>query len=704
MGIFDDDKELVVKAYRSSTPLINSANYTNTRLQYLLSAIRHDNEEISDAIVASNLSGFHANARRYLNYGKRYYAFPPPQGVFVNTVDTNSLQRFLQTTIWPNRTVVVEFAERGVLDPVFFAKYWAQYNWYPDGIIRWHAGLDSFNVLRSGGGLVPVKNEPILVRTTRWDRVQYDVYFPLDGYPNANPQYGFRFGIPTQYCVQHPTGYWQIAQINVLMAYITLDGQKWLWLYDYRTGTYPQLGNTPYQVIGTYYPVAIIIRDMLDYTDLGYDVSTTTPKLLNKLNLDAEDILDEARDQEFQENMYLSDFFIHFGLGADEGSIQSDFTDTQVAYCAEFFKPFFTGTSDYSSWIAWKQGTGDKPERKGLRIQIGGENAFDYFLDWMAVRITTEYQKPTDSIDFGSRVHAYYTKLSSGSYQVVRVYELRAYYRINTNAGFRGIYLYPEIPINEAILKKFNAQDQEEILQGALRATMLSIYETIERVKWYSKTFFKILFVAITLVVVIFTAQIQLTGWALTIMGSVVSLQAILLKLAVGFLIQTTAGIAFEGEFGTIFSAILAVYMGGMNFEFTMSTITDKITFNFANVTRFISLATQLYQKVEQMRIQDEILKLQNEMEDLTSSYEELQEELEELYYGLDTNSKMSVWDITKDSAQLSLESPDVFYARTLSTNQAEVSLSIISNFYKFSLTLPSGPGDTNPVDTILQV
>ena len=830
MGIFSDSTEIITEAYVSSVSLINPNDYTDTRLEYLISAARFPNEDIAENIVASNLTGFPSYVRRYSVYGRKYYVYPPPKGIFKAEFDRYELAKVIRDNVTADPEAYILKVNLGSLDPDFaFRKWLIDSNWKDERGRSWKETDLTYQVKSRGSSVVrTVRNEPFGVFTE--DMKYINCYFP---YSFAGVDHNTVIVTTLRTPIRGGrTGHQQTNQCYMVEIGFRNDPDKRLyWYYDPSTRKYPKLSTS--QSSKKYYlPVAILMQDKKWFDKLGSKQASTTRRLLRKIHLKADDIKKEIENAEISESNKIEkyDVFVHFALDIGEYGWTNKFDRKEFKrqqpgneYIFQYFhsanyvrnwgmntffskasrhvdklinlysskdpdspkydrNPTSSGTTTHgpdtrgltstytgsgkltateagliasgvvpteanirSASTSFNNGSGthtvggisDRGDTgipdleafsfEDLPYQIislitGGRYGFVHVVKFYAVEhfyTTNPDSDPPGLLQYINLISSYprqyqawfpyyprgrkFTRdLGSGKYEVIILYGLSGEYTINTSQGER----FAEgnvIPIHEEPLERLNSRTQETVLQASARATMFLVHEEKHRVKWYQKGLFKVLFVALTIVVVFLTKQYYLMSWAAAIAGgSALFLKVLLIKLAVSFLVAFTSQFVLGDELGMIFALAVGFYLGG---GINMTNVGDNLWSTLKNKVMgdpvtLLKNVSDVYMKRKQIMVSNELKQLQYDMESWLKDYREREEELEDLYYQLKPNWILSPLDITtKGNEMFYLEEPDRFYERTAANKNPGVkSLDLISRFYQICLKLPEDPGEANPL------
>lgn len=276
----------------------------------------------------------------------------------------------------------------------------------------------------------------------------------------------------------------------------------------------------------------------------------------------------------------------------------------------------------------------------------------------------------------------------------------------NENAGVR-------IPLLEGVVKSLSLKYSSDITKYCT-SVLLTTFETV-KIKWYQKSFMKILTVGIMIAIsIIFPPAGGATAAvAGTIGATVASYMALtgLSYLVVAYAVNAVIGMVVAklvtsavskfvgGQLGQLLSTMITNFaMGAMlsnqPFSQTFSNMFDKIfdfeyIMNFSNASKALEIGANKYLKGRM----DKLEEMQKDLEKLQDQIKDVQEKTDELFGKsglLDTRSLMdAISDSLPSDIMSSAETLDTFIGRsTLKGSQVvDMTLSSVYDFVEIGLS-----------------
>ena len=338
MGLFSSSYKSYASA--ASSPLVEEKYYVNTQQRLILDAIRN-NDDIVAGIKASNLLGFNFKIRQYISYARRAYVHGLPTNDFLGyQVDRAKLQQYLTDNVDPG----------AVLSSVYLGpmqvEYWREY----DAKRVSESTRTALQTLLNNGGSIKLSyyewncywvdlgdnggyqecgwHLKTKIATNLnffhvWDKNQARNFAPVrSGIPTSG-QYSYgpaslytwngrqyqRTSCTTDfdgntYCstvtdftaAGVPAGDWLQAEYILYNPDGTYKETRYF-LYKWGSGK-PELDFPKNQKASEFLPVAVLRTDTVNYNkDEDSDEAITTNRLLKKLDIDGDEVLDKVYEQ-----------------------------------------------------------------------------------------------------------------------------------------------------------------------------------------------------------------------------------------------------------------------------------------------------------------------------------------------------------------------------------------------------------------------
>lgn len=246
------------------------------------------------------------------------------------------------------------------------------------------------------------------------------------------------------------------------------------------------------------------------------------------------------------------------------------------------------------------------------------------------------------------------------------------------------------IPLHESILKQMSLVDTTQF--GLSSSYMLINYYNEYKKKWYQTGTFKVFF-AITIIAVsaitggaglaaagtigsVVATTIGLAGLAAVIFAAVTNA---LVGIIVTRLVSTAATKIFGEKIGMIVGAIVSVAaLNAMNSFAAGGQFNLMDSFNATNLIKITSSVSQDMTQIYASEIED----IQKKMQEAQDEFDRESKKLNELYYqefgGRGIIDPLKFQELAKES-ELMLETPDLFFSRTLMTGSDIADISIES-------------------------
>ena len=758
MGIFDSEYQYA--AFSQTQPLIEDKDKRDTLGTFVVSAARHDDEDMVPNIIAATQAGLPGLANHYFKYGENKYYWGLPESNFTQfNVSEDDIKRAITLGSTGGVGSNVVTLER-VFIPIDSAKVEAikwlnkqswydvgkKENWIPDRY-QGHAGtIDPLEFT--------AKREQLVNK--HWLTIEAKITWhgPVDQYA---PKFWTK-RVEISNSTMFKTGLWAIYSRPSGSRPPTL-GQEWHWPLRYSYVNYYPSAAFPESPISStkskFYPISVFWRDHLTYHS-NDQWNKTLKGLLLKLNVQADDIFDsfvEALHNSGANNVNLIDFFIGFFVRLDT-TFNKPYTDSNVRYVFELVKQLYQvrgfGRDVYEAYLKRVEeasggsssggGTGTGPGTglgpftstgssfvrppeyrmyvsEGNTPGVGG--GFNFIFSWSLIEqyestishahaeskfVQFQYAKPGSR--HGSWVRGItYLPNNTELYESYLLVNPESKYIVNTKDGARSAK--PEggiwCPVSHDLLKELPFKDKERILQDGLCSVVYTV--TKEEIKWYQSTFWKGMFIIITVATLGILSVVGIAG-VLGAMGltatagfSMFTLAGYILQFAVGFLVQFAVNLNIDNPIiAGIVASLLTMGIGGIhgtggafsnNFNTAFANLTNVLSFEATSAIGLVSKINNFRSAYIQMEQMDDLEQMQEDMTLMSET--ERQEALEAAYSGLSTNLIDPHMELNRRLNMDGFETPEEFHNRTVKFNPGAELMEIPSKFVDLSLQLPRG-------------
>jgi len=482
-------------------------------------------------------------------------------------------------------------------------------------------------------------------------------------------------------------------------------------IYLESEGTIPDLhldagtGPAPPSLSEEVFPLVPIRLNGQNYADDGSGLagSSSIKKMLDKININAQDLMDGIEENPDQAS--IDDAYFGFGL-----SINSD-DDWGLAGLAETFSLLHARNPDSLSTFQ----THNKRQNIRFRVvQAGGLNStisYNYIISEIlpGIRIYSkaEYDEG-ENFDFcylgdageticettGSSNRFVFNrpipKVNPGDpdfYEKITISGLTQVHNIavpgfaEQEVRFTGGEDELNIPLLKGVINRVPAILRNDLVFGSMKLFIYAV--EIQKLRWYEEAFFKAILVVVAIVLAVFTY-----GQSLTAAGATFASYAGLAILVEMILVMAVLNIAVQwlveefGIVGAVLAVILSIWVGGGGIK--NLTLTLNTTW-FATFTAVVRVSTT-YIGVKAQGILEEL-------EEYSEAYEERLQELKDAQDILNAGVELDLLDMIEERSLPNTdinESPQSFYDRTSTTvDIAAISSSLVDDYYVVQTMLP---------------
>ena len=672
-----------------------------------------NNAPLTPNIVGATLFGFGASVRSYLNYGKNHFTNGLPVGTYVNrdfvitapilSVLSNVEQTSAYTASLDIKSIVLSELQAGVLAGEFLQNFGFEGDTingvnllvpdlFPDTSEEYY--FYSAEILTT---------EKILEIT-----FEYDVS-------------GVATYITIPYDIVGYIGFLD-SDLYYHVTYTDAEGNFKYWVYNVTDSDYSALAQEPlFTRTFSFYPIApLVIEEERITPELDADLYKTTKRLLNKLNIGIEDILDNMLDPEKNPDFdKVYDAFISLSV-----NIQSD-EEASKEYIYKFFEVSYVKENDDKSKIAWDswwelQGTArsqSQPPMSSFNVSSGKYRYGLYFH-----YITSEIVTPDASAEVGSivitsdiqdalkwgtndmfrveRSVLHITKkISNTESRQLSVYGImsRTFIKLDGSRDRVALAGLVEdganvgtfmLPVSPELLKELPIRFRNNLLYEAVN---LEIYvKEIVHLQWYQTADFgQFMFVIGRALTVYFLITTGIDVYAAFSEAFLKGVTVLITKLVVSRVLVEGIELLVDllgAEYALLIVAIASLVnaANGGTTEFNIPGLPDAVT--------LAQMATAGFSAINNV-VEDDFLKLLKEQDEFSELLKDKQEELEKLEDLLGGNV-LSPYTISREPYPLSIyESADDYYLRVVEdTNPGIRSLEAIESYVENMTTLPTTP------------
>lgn len=516
---------------------------------------------------------------------------------------------------------------------------------------------------------------------------------------------------------------------------VTTISRKQYFMYRSGSGTYPTLDAINNQTVraSTYYPVVPLRVNNVDKTNpnnVSANQFKTSTTLLNKMGLKFRDL-----GNKINENPDVGDIdHAFFVLGI---SLNSQY-ESSKDYLHEFFKYLAQiSPSDKERYILWRnsfvevdgtaQSTSPPPPVNNLSLK---QDPYDISIAYQYAELTvkngsigpigtvTRSTGPAASITIVSNnnnnnsidlegdvsVITFRKQISNTQYEEVEICGLE-----HTNYVYRGhnVAISGQAslsnPDNEGFLIPLCAHvvdAQQIVARTQMTYDCLHIVVnsyTVTKAKWYQTGIFKIVTIAIAVVIAIYSAGTLSAGIAAAAASATAAGTSV--AAAVGTYIATQVAIGVAISMGVtflasqinpnlaIFAAVAMLAYGAVS---AYQSYGDPSAEGLPYASEVMSMVPAVSKGAE-TRLEKDLQGVVKQMQEQAENYKKQMQEIEDAMDALGNPNPNIDIDGLMNAAFFNLfEQPDEFFARTLNMNPGTVTLDSISGYADYALTLPT--------------
>lgn len=462
------------------------------------------------------------------------------------------------------------------------------------------------------------------------------------------------------------------------------------WSYELGSGAYPELEaaqDSVFNELGTYFPLTYFRYDFKSETSAKQEFSDPyedQKKMLSYLNMNYDDVGDGINANPGIENIVHA--FMMFGVAPGSDN------PTDHKYLYEYFNALWYATGAQNPTFDPRT-----PSLSDRRFSVTDKRFSMSFGYKSVVKRSVGGsigKKNSYTGKFENGIYTYQFQRTAALYDEIEVHGLLLNYRVYKGYGYTGKAGSASllIPVDKALLSQFNAAEREELICRSMHYVMCSYVET--EVKWYSKSWFKIVIVIIAIVITCFTGPGG-AAFAAAMEGAALSAVAYALavliveKIVVAMLISAAFTLVAKAIGGTAAMIIgIAVMIYGAYVGFADTTGPMELS-----ATDLLSAGNNLV-SAGNGQITSEIMQIQGEMTEFSLIAEQKWAELEAAKNLMGKENLLDPFEFIGQVPRITFgEAPDAFYDRTVHAgNIGTLGIDAISSFADISLTLPALP------------
>lgn len=744
MSIFSSDYEYY--GFSTTQPLIPDDSKADTLSTFLLSALKHDEENIAGNLVAANAAGLPNLVRQYYRYGRDHYYWGLPTSNFKSIdVSLNAINDVLGEdfeAIWVKYSLSEQ--EYNLIQEILDLSWFdydlieAQVPVLPGGPTYYVNPL-SFTYYHDNSG-----NYTVLWKIVTKDYSSGPApYQDPSEWPQDDDYYSVDISVSGSYAVEQDY-FWVIYVDADELASDPPDGwdSNTHWplrsdtFYRYHSTDFPE--NSVADTASPFLPIAVFTRGTENYWSIP-EWSNTLHKLLKTLNIDATEFAEEFQSSlqaNVPDGFVEHDLFVGFMINLHkEASIGTGLAEYKFEFIKALHLQSVTTRSSFDSYYTayqqweidyqeWQDEVNDNiggavgippqlPPVPGNTVEVteAGESGFYYQLQWTFIERYESTISHADAhsqfsdLDWGGSGMAPGLPLSFADVGWVDGFEYapdgnRLYvsyyvnaasslYKILTPDGFKSAKADDGVwcPINYSILKQLNFKNQEEVLQDGLCAILFVLVE--EEIEWYQQSFWQGIILMATIAVVMYIGVVGYQGVLAALgLGAVEGSVALtislwILKFAVGALVSVATSIVGIDS-PVIQMLISTVVAGGLDvgFENFFSNIWQNLASPVLNI--FSGDIIKIFSSIMSLSSFKSSIEAQRDLDAL----EELQEETL----------------LTEAERQERLEEAYTGLDRGISNPHLELSKRLKTEFYETPDEFYSRTMELNPGEKIMQI
>lgn len=464
--------------------------------------------------------------------------------------------------------------------------------------------------------------------------------------------------------------------------------------------------------LDSYYPITSIKRggDIIN-TTAPAEVKEDIDKALSAIGLSLGELTDAITTTENDNDAdQMHDVFLTFSANLFS---ENKYT---IEYLHEYFKDLshtqLGSKENYDLW--WNNGNPLSRAPKQTRLRILQDN-FDVNLTFNYITVETLTGSMSDKVESEFIVHPphkteivmpynknitifeiersvaiFRKRISATEYEEVTVHGLMHIHEVYENhVALRTIATGSKedkdffLPLARNIVKKVPGLGKNYVLQDCICVTVYAVQKT--KVKWYERGIFKWVLAVIAIIYAIFSYD-----WATA--SSVISG---LIAIATNLLISVAVGAAI----GYLLKPVLIelIDMLGMENSMLLMVVIMAVALYFqvdlisigADVA--VSMVDVAFNFVDAFTayVQESFLNLMEEAEVLLSTMKEFEDEMDAINDLLGSGSGFDYLMVSSQNKKNFLETPSIFFTRTLNKNPGIMVLDSVTNFVEMKLQLP---------------
>lgn len=517
------------------------------------------------------------------------------------------------------------------------------------------------------------------------------------------------------------------TKITTTVTIDTLSRKKYF-MYEAGIGTYPSLDSILDDDVAEsdYYPIVPLRVWNIDWTNADNvppDEFKANKAILRRIGVNLSKLGDKLNANPDVGDIDHAFFVMGISLNSKYKS--------SIAYLHDYFKYLAqrspSGKTDYVTWFAANasssgsiSNTAPKPPVNNLKLR---QEPYDVTISYQyasfvvktgsigtegtitrekgtaaAITIINEFDESTE-LTADVSVIFFRKQISATQYEEVEMCGLNHInhiykgHNVDTSGWTSLDDLDNEsflIPLCHSIVVNMNLVDRTQMTFDCLHLVANSYQET--KLKWYQSSWFKIVLIAIVIVISVISAGSLASGAAAAASAATAAGTSAALAVAIYLGTQIAIGIAIgvavqqiakhvSPEIGLAIAVIALAY--GISSQ------------SGAGGSKGLPYASEVLQLVPAVtkgvnsRLQDDMQEIMKEMRLQTEQYEDKMEQIKEAMNALNGNQDISVEDLTQAGYLNLFENAQTFFARTMLQNPGVLSLNTIQDYITTMVSLP---------------
>ena len=406
MGFFS--RPTYRNAFAATSQMLPDDQRVNTLKKFIFRAATHDEQDMYPNIMSAIFLNFGANARGYIEYGRRHYIHKLPTATFTgNPVRKRELTEYLAARHGEAVTIV----NVRLSSPKTDINFWFE-KWHKEHVPNWDLSNQrvplTLRINKKNQLVTPISNMYVSLYKSDEYRDIWRAWYITGTYEVYDREMGEWSTFYTS-GTGHAHDFHSTNSIDFYMARYTIPsrpGETLYFVYNPATKTIPSLNPTKRDMeFNEYAPIAILQTNGSYFNSKpGSASEVTTNRMLKKLNLNGDDLLKDLKKID-SGKASKTDIFIHFAIPLLTNSQASrEYLERYLLYLRSYASPpdqprAFVNMGDVvPNEVRVIEGPG--------ALKKGAVKAFEYRLGWKSIVVDLRELK---SVETGVAVGKYRT-------------------------------------------------------------------------------------------------------------------------------------------------------------------------------------------------------------------------------------------------------------------------------------------------------